>query len=266
MVCVRKSESWDVYAQALDKEEMTQLPWEEMTKSISITQEDCGSLGIIISFSREYKKNHASKFFKKKENNKWKRTTEKAIDLVMKNKDDKEVSNYAENQRRVAEMSMLDDVATEAARLGEALIQRWGFDTEVDIMDVERSNGGSLRQETGSCSMWRQWTGRTSDQDRRLRKQRRQHSIPSGVLFAQIPLPPLLHFRFASNPAFLNVLPDCPLHCRLGSFRTLLHSPWCAPPLVKRFHSWFFFLHSPPFPPLLLYLPRECFFPATFLH
>ena len=63
-----------------------------------------------------------------------------------------ELLNYAKNQRRVVNgMSMLDEVASEAARTANAQTQPAGFDTEVDIMDVEPiKSGGSLRQQTGS--------------------------------------------------------------------------------------------------------------------
>ena len=47
-----------------------------------------------------------------------------------------EKPNYAENQRVVAEMRMLDEVAV-AARLAEAQTQPAGLDAEVDRMEVE---------------------------------------------------------------------------------------------------------------------------------
>ena len=45
--------------------------------------------------------------------------------------------NNAENQRVVAEMSMLDKVAAEAARLANAHTQPAGLDTEADSMEVD---------------------------------------------------------------------------------------------------------------------------------
>ena len=47
---------------------------------------------------------------------------------------DAELPNFTENQRVVEEMSMLDEVAAEAARLAEAQTQPAGLDTEVDSM------------------------------------------------------------------------------------------------------------------------------------
>ena len=52
-------------------------------------------------------------------------------------KSDAEKPNYAENQRVVAEMSMLDEVAAGAARFAEAQTQPAGLDTEVDSMEVD---------------------------------------------------------------------------------------------------------------------------------
>ena len=48
-----------------------------------------------------------------------------------------ELPNDAENQRAVAEKSMLGEVVAEAARLSEAQTQSSGLDTEVDSMEVE---------------------------------------------------------------------------------------------------------------------------------
>ena len=48
-----------------------------------------------------------------------------------------ELRNYAENQRVVAAMSMLDEVAAEAARLAEAQTQPAALDTSADSMEVE---------------------------------------------------------------------------------------------------------------------------------
>ena len=44
---------------------------------------------------------------------------------------------YAENQRAVVEMTMLDEVVAEAARLGDAQTQPAGLDTEADSMEVD---------------------------------------------------------------------------------------------------------------------------------
>ena len=52
-----------------------------------------------------------------------------------------ELPNYAENQRVIAEMSMLDEVAAEAARLAEAQTQPARLDTEVDSMEVDATKG-----------------------------------------------------------------------------------------------------------------------------
>ena len=48
-----------------------------------------------------------------------------------------ELPNNAENQRVVAEMSMLDELTAEAARLAEAQTQPAGLDTGVDSVEVE---------------------------------------------------------------------------------------------------------------------------------
>ena len=57
-----------------------------------------------------------------------------------------ELLNYAENQRVVTEMSMLDEVAAEAARLAEAQTQPNGRDADAENMEINSST-----QAAGHC-------------------------------------------------------------------------------------------------------------------